>query len=305
MKYIVLKDYSVKYKLSNDKLYIRMGIWDFSEIFLDKKSFDQNNADFKKFIKLFIQILDGKKVNINYFSDQYYKKLINELLSEDLLIKIQDTDSKNNVVNICVISDDESISFMKKYNIIMNISNVTFENINKKFDISHDMKYIVILPNPYLMEVENLNKRFFKKNITWSMAIQDNLFMHFSTFVPNITACFNCFEIGNSLRMYEYENYVNYLKNEQDLDSSKIKKESICYLYQTSLLYATQNYEPLEGKLLSIYVPNLEYNLEPLHKSSLCALDGLKAKRISEDLNLNAQNIISEILKEKGKNNVE
>lgn len=302
MKYLVLKNGSVKYKLSTDKLFIRLGIWDFTDISIDKDSFSNKNSSFDVFINKFIRILDGKRVNLEDFSDSYEKELINELISNNLLIKIVDTNDINEENNICIISDKQSIEFMKNYNRVMGINNVSFKNISTEFNVTNENRYIVIAPTPYISNLKAINEKFFQKSITWSMAIQDNLFMHFSTFVPTKTACFNCFNVGNSMRMYDYENYVNYLKTEEQLTKSPYsEKTSICYLYQTALMYESESFYPLEGQLLSIYIPHFEYNIEPLQKSTLCDLDGFKAMKISEDLNLNAQSIIDSLIS-KGSN---
>lgn len=70
-------------------------------------------------------------------------------------------------------------------------------------------------------------------------------------------------------------------------------------MYQFLLMLADKKVSSLRGKLLSVYLPTLEFNLETLHKSSLCSLDGLRAQKISQNLNLNAQTVIKKILEDK------
>lgn len=53
MDYIELKDKSVKFRLEKDRLYLRLGIWDYTDIYIDREAFIEHNSNFDNFVVLF------------------------------------------------------------------------------------------------------------------------------------------------------------------------------------------------------------------------------------------------------------
>ncbi|MCT3409499.1 hypothetical protein [Lactobacillus helveticus] len=293
MKYVELKDGSVKYRISRDLLYIRLGIWDYTEITLDRQSFVNNNSNFDEFTQLFCQLLDGQRKKLSDFEDPYWGSLIDELIEGNLLIGYEEK-AKSKVY---VITDFQESHKIQKYSALCNQS-VEVHSMDEPININDQFNYLVILNNLEVNRLKKINQTFFQNNKSWSMGIIDGKFMHLSTFEPHITGCFECFALGNSLRMADYENYISYLKEERNLRKANNSDSLSLFAYQLLLMLTMQNINSLKGQLLSIYIPKLEFNLEPLHKSALCNLDGLKAQEISEELNADAQNIIQKILEE-------
>ncbi|OYS15875.1 hypothetical protein CBF56_06180 [Lactobacillus taiwanensis] len=293
MKYIELKDDSVKYHINKDTLYIRIGIWDYTEITLDRKSFVDHNSSFDDFVRLFCSLLDGQVIKESELIDPYWKSLIDELIENNLIIGYQEkTDSL-----IYVITDLPNCKKISKYNKLCN-QNMEIHSIDEPVQIYDTYRYLVVVGNPDKNVLEKINNIFFQKNKSWSMGIIDGKFMHLTTFVPHITGCFECFALDNSLRMADYENYVEYLREEDNLNKANQSNGSVLLAYQLLLTFTSQHINSLRGQLLSIYLPRLEFNLEPLRKSSLCTLDGLRAQEISENLNIDAQTVIHKLLED-------
>lgn len=294
MDYIELKDKSVKFRLEKDRLYLRLGIWDYTDIYIDREAFIEHNSNFDNFVVLFLDLLNGKRKKKNDFSDPYWIALLDELIENHLIIGYEERQQSL----LYVITDESNYDKLVKYNCLCN-RNAQIHLLNETFEVDENFNYFVVLNNPKVHTLKNLNKQFFKAKKSWNMGIIDGKFMHLTSFVPNITGCFECFELNNSIRMADYENYINYLEIEEKMNLTKNVWSSSLFMYQFLLMLADKKVSSLRGKLLSVYLPTLEFNLETLHKSSLCSLDGLRAQKISQNLNLNAQTVIKKILEDK------
>lgn len=294
MEYIELKDSSVKYNLNNNVLYLRLGIWDYTEITIEREAFEKNNSDFDKFVTIFTKLLNGHVLSEMEFTDPYWLTLIHELIENNLIIRYRE----KNTDNICILTEKQNCKKISKYSNLLgkNLKIIAIDDLNS---INKDINYLIILGNPDIRMLEKLNKSFFKANQSWSLAIIDGKFMHLTKFVPNISGCFKCFELNNSIRMADYENYIDYIKNEDKLIKASDSIDNVLLALHLLLTFTIQNSDSLRGQLLSVYLPNLEFNIEPLQKSSLCDLDGIMAQSISEDLNIDAQNTIERILRGK------
>lgn len=299
MEKLELKYNSIKYHFSKNELYIRLGVWDYIEIFLERDEFEKNNSDFDMFVSNFIDLLNKRIVDKEIFKDKYAQSIINKLIENNILL----SDVQINKLNTVVITDKTNLPIINSYLKLVeqdftffDIKNLDFinENINKLKNSK-----VLVLSNPIsIKELESLNETFYRKKVTWTLGIADYQFIHIMTIAPQTSACFLCFEKSNSIRMNNYENYVSYKNNESKYINSGVSKNTVIQVLQYLINYGVENFNSLLGKVLSIYLPTGEFNIENLNKNTLCPLEGVCAKNISENLNLDAISTISKILNE-------
>ena len=300
MKYIKLNSQSVKYREFSDYFLVRTGIWDYKEITFYKEEFEKNDSNYKTFINLLKKVFNNGKQEYSLFQkDKYFLTLLNSL-EECGLIKIENSSLLKEMKTV-VITCQKAIPILYRYSELINLKNIKFISLDKieiaklQFLVEDFDRVIVLIDNMYVEKMLGVNEVLYNLKKIWSLGIIDGNFVHMSTFDGDNTGCLECLESSNTIRMTEYENYIAYRQNERKYSLAQvINSNLIIYVYQQLLLYSLGSYSLL-GTLLTIYWPKLEINVEPLHKDTLCALHGVKARSISEGLNLNAEKIIGNI----------
>ncbi|WP_186390675.1 hypothetical protein, partial [Oenococcus oeni] len=77
MPFVKLNLRSLKFKISDDKVDIRFGVWDYVELSFEKKIFEENDADFKYFLNFFRLLLKGDTVDEKYFlKNKFYESIL-------------------------------------------------------------------------------------------------------------------------------------------------------------------------------------------------------------------------------------
>lgn len=302
MNYIKLKDNSVKFKLNEHELVINIGVWDNTEIIISKESFEERYESFDKFVRLFTPVLRGERVPLKEFgSCQYYIELINELIDNDVLISEIEDKAASIGDKLCFITETCNFKKVDEYLEIIGLENYELLDIDNFSCLNINVKemYVVLSINPKLLVLKELNRCFFKKNKPWFLALQDNQFIHLSKIVPRKSGCFECLELSNSLRVADYENYLLMKRDQASSAFSNTANYNILLLLlQLSVNACLSDNIALDGKILSIYLPKAEINIERLYRSSFCPLDGVQAEEVAEQNNINAEELLQHLLKE-------
>lgn len=321
MPFVKLNLRSLKFKISDDKVNIRFGVWDYVELSFEKKIFEENDADFKYFLNFFRLLLKGDTVDEKYFlKNKFYESILDELINYKIISKESSKDSLKQEENKLLITDyNESPQyvqyFFSKYKKVLDIK--TFFNEIKKFNYDYSSEKLVksllakinlkkfnyvtvIMLNPNINMLKVLNRMFLHDGINWELGFLDNQFIHFMAFSPFKTACFECLEQQNSLRIADYENYLDFMSEEKKFQSNLNSSLDIFpYIANTFLMIDSSNHpriiNPLEGRIMTIYIPNLEINVEDLHRSPICPADGYQSIKVSEEYNNSAIESVKEL----------
>lgn len=135
------------------------------------------------------------------------------------------------------------------------------------------------------------------------LSLLDGPFISLMTIKGNETACYECFENRVMARLLDIPAYRNFVKE----TGGTMKKRNKTYatpILQTmasvalfeALLYANVNKAKMAGRLLNIYVPLMEIQVQDLLRVPFCPACGHIAKASYEEMYTSSKQIVNKLI---------
>lgn len=311
-------------KKGTEEYTIRVGIWNYLDISFTRQEFQNSKISYETFTYNLEKLLKGEIItDKELIKDDFTKDIVTRLVNVGVIseyhakkqnkknkLLVVDNDiqkflTKGFLGNQCkeIISTDHLNSYLSD-SLLQRHNELKFEESMLKIKeyLKEYTSIVVILSYPQLEFLEKLNVSLNEIGIPWTVGYLDGSFMNVVSFNPNYTGCFKCLSTQEAVRTENYINFINYKKNEsQYIQLTRPSEKNInLLLSHIDQLETTQymNTESiLEGKILSIYLPTYEINIEDIQRSSICPVCGEESANISEQYNISTENAIRALLK--------
>lgn len=322
-KIMMMSDNVCKINNDEDKYIIRSGVWNHMEFILSRSEFEANDSNFDTMVKLLNELFEGIIIDIvgNQY-DPYILLIVDQLLSYNVIKEVESScDNDNKTLKSMIIVEEEFIELAKIFNetgeriigqteleclmednLLTNLDYIkkqTTIEILKEF-LSEYTQLKVILSRPRLEFLESINRIAIELNIPWCLAYIDGNIATVAAFNSDYTACFECLEQHNSVRMNNYNSYLQYKKEQNGYSCKSMTKTDFMFLFSFLSKINEINYfdisSPLEGKVVSIYLPNFEVYSENIMRSPMCPACGHISVNRATNYNARTENIIKKIL---------
>jgi thiazole/oxazole-forming peptide maturase SagC family component len=151
--------------------------------------------------------------------------------------------------------------------------------------------FLVILDFPHPTLLRNLNRIFINYKMPWILSTLDGPFVIITTFVPEHSACFECFEIrilSQMRSLQEYRSFVSLLSNKIPL-SRKVEFNPVLQMpfsiaMNELIMLSSFKANHFVGRLLSIYLPFFEIQMQDLLRIPVCPACGYTSKATMNEL---------------------
>ncbi|MPQ43788.1 streptolysin associated protein SagC [Clostridium tarantellae] len=233
--------------------------------------------------------IQGKKLLL-ISDNEYCKKNINEL-----------SKAMNVELEIC---SDEFINNIIKKDVTSALDRLeTKSNLEGlKEELSKYSAVLMCMAHLNVNVFRNVNRALIELQKQAVVSFIDGPFITMLSINPPKTGCLECFEQRILARM---EDHVSYHKFVESKDKTKIQiHDSIVPLLNTmtNLLisegYMINNFNTckFEGRVLSMFVPTLEIQVQDLLRVPYCSACGNVAKAQLEEINISTRNVINNII---------
>ena len=218
-----------------------------------------------------------KKNAVNLAEDMEFKV---EVISEELYKKIETSDFTTRVDAFATISKMEEIKKeLQEYAVIM-----------------------VCMQAPKLTMLRNLNRLSLELEKPVVSAFIDGPFITAFTVNPGITGCIECFEQRALSRMEDHVSYHKFV-DAKVCSSTESNKGYIPTLNMLTNLVVSEGYlintigaSKFEGRVLSVYVPSFEIQVDDILRVPFCPACGNVAKADFTELNISSRRIMDDIV---------
>lgn len=293
-KYFFREDVYIKFL--NTSIFLRKGIWNFVMCTIEENLFD-NKKEWNDLINAF-KLLISNGCFINKLSKNI-KLIIEKLISEDWIYSKNDKDSKK---YDCLITDvnfsffDENFIYKFEFSKI-NLKDIFKLNLNNVF-------FVITCPD--IKKIIEFNKYFLEKNIKVTYLITDGDFLHI-IFIDNYyQGCFECFNNRSLLQMdpTALKSTIDFLNNGSDYlynnnNLKQIKYISMGIKIVDSLLFTNfiVRNNLLKNKVISIYIPTFEVNIDYISKIPNCVSCGINNRKQNKIANFSVIDYIRNAIK--------
>jgi thiazole/oxazole-forming peptide maturase SagC family component len=158
--------------------------------------------------------------------------------------------------------------------------------------------------DPNLSLLRNLNRVLIELEKPAVMALVDGPFLSAIGFSPLQTGCFECFEQRMLVRMEDTAVYADFVRARAgDPNRGSVPAAHIQMLVGAVLgegyLYATLGMFRLAGRMLNVYLPLLEIQVQDLLRVPYCPGCGFIARAQMHDLYVSSKRLVSDLLAER------
>lgn len=239
----------------------------------DDKKNNMLNTVYEFIGEYFYDIPDENKVQKNkiiFITDNDRLKEYAKLASEDLYM------------NVDMMSSDD-IKRIEKSNITDTtdaIDNIeTQKELLKLFDGISCV--VVSVEKPRLNLLRNINRLLLEKSIPIVISILDGPFLNITTIKGKETACYECFEnrvVARNESLTVYNNFVKQtmnfkIKNKKTYITPILQSFTSIALYE-AFLFATIGKCKLAGRVINVYIPSIEIQIQDLLRVPFCPACG-------------------------------
>lgn len=162
---------------------------------------------------------------------------------------------------------------------------------------------VVCMENPHVKLLRNLNRILLKQGKPMVLSLLDGPFISLMTIKGDETACYECYENRVMSRLLDIPAYRNFV-NETGGTMVKRNKTYATPILQTAasialfdaLLYINVNKAKLAGRLLNIYIPLLEIQVQDLLRVPFCSACGHIAKANYEEMYTSSRQIVNKLI---------
>lgn len=236
---------------------------------------------------------DRKHREVLFVTDcAYSEKLCKDLCNEmNLKINIQGSDLIEEFSNIDAVTNIDALKTLDSVNIIK-------ERI-KDFD-----SVVILMTHINMSALRNLNRTIIELNKPVVVGMIDGPFITVFSVTPPATGCIECYEQRILARLEDHYLYNKYVKNDfvnkSAVNPSKILLSSMLtnLLLSESLLLSSLGATKFEGRVLSIFIPTLEIQVQDILRVPYCPACGHISKSKFEEMNVKSRVIIDEIIKD-------
>jgi len=176
------------------------------------------------------------------------------------------------------------------------------EFYEKNKDLSNFETIMVVLNYPHPTLLRNLNRLFIYYELPWIFASLDGPFIILTTFIPQHTACFECFELRITSQMrsiQEYKSFISTLSHKiptfKNIGFTPILQIPISIAINELIMLSSFKANHFVGRLLSIYLPFFEIQMQDILRIPICPACGHTSKPTMNELYFDFRRFISEI----------
>ncbi len=256
--------------------------------------YDENNMlnmVYELIGEYFYDIPDESKVKKNkimFITDNKRLKDYAKLVSEDMYMNIDmmDNDSIKKIEKANLTDTTDAIETIEKQKELLKL----FDNISC---------IVVSIEKPRLNLLRNINRLLLDKSIPIIISILDGPFLNITTIKGKETGCYECFENRVIARNESLSVYNKFVKQTMNLKMNN-KKTYITPILQsfTSLalyeafLFATIGKCKLAGRVINIYIPSIEIQIQDLLRVPFCPACGHISKAKYNEMYTSSKEII-------------
>jgi thiazole/oxazole-forming peptide maturase SagC family component len=179
------------------------------------------------------------------------------------------------------------------------IEHLQFLDNFRRFSAYDSVLVILAYANPRLLR--NINRIFLHYKIPWLLATLDGPFIIFTSFIPEHTGCFECFELRITSQMrsiQEYKSFVSLSAQKpsfKDIEFIPILQLPISIAMNELILLSSFKANHFIGRVLSIYVPFFEIQIFDLLRLPVCPACGNTAKPTLNELYFDFRRFVNDI----------
>lgn len=159
------------------------------------------------------------------------------------------------------------------------------------------------MERPHIGFLRNLNRLLIPQAKPLSLSFMDGPFMSLLTIKPPETGCFECFENRLLARMEDmsvYRNFVSRMQHQIKSDEKIYASPLLQTLTSTAifegLMISAVNKAKLAGRLLSIYIPTLEIQVQDLLRVPFCPACGFVSEAQMDEMYTSSKRIVDKII---------
>lgn len=180
----------------------------------------------------------------------------------------------------------------------------TIEKMNELSTIFEECACVVVcLENPHIRLLRNLNRILLQMGKPLIISLLDGPFISLMTLKGNETACYECYENRVMARLLDIPAYRNFVRETGGV-MKKRNKTYVTPILQTmasvalfeALLYVNINKAKLAGRLLNIYVPLMEIQVQDLLRVPFCPACGHIAKALYDEMYTSSKQIVNKLI---------
>ncbi|MGE5341235.1 MAG: hypothetical protein ACM3SY_07110 [Candidatus Omnitrophota bacterium] len=239
-------------------------------------------------------IYDAKPVLL--VSDNAYAKEAAKLIAGQikLPLDIMDNETFSGISKIDLTTKNEAIDHLK--------------GLEKYRDqLSVYACVLVSLTSPHISLMRNLNRILISMEKPMILGFTDGPFMTLLSTIVTQTGCFECFEHRMLARMQDtvvYHQFVEFTRAHPVTRDSDVKQVSFtptthmltAAVLTEGFLYATLGMFRLAGRVINIYLPMLEIQVQDLLRVPYCPACGFISKSQMNEMYTSSQRIVNEML---------
>lgn len=229
-----------------------------------------------------------------FITDNSYSEKIAKLLIEDMELNID-------------IAKEEFIDFLRDIDLTTNIDALsTLSNMEKViFDLKEYEGIILCFKRPELTLLRNINRIAIKEDKPIICSFIDGPFITvLSTNYPK-TGCIECFEQRTLTRLEDHISYnafenFKFRKETKDMNRGVIPLINMLtnLVFSEGFLLSNYGTSKFENRVLNIYVPTLEIQVQDLLRVPYCPACGNLSKAKFQELNISSRRVVDNILDE-------
>lgn len=162
---------------------------------------------------------------------------------------------------------------------------------------------LVCVERPHIKLLRNINRILLPMGKPMIISMLDGPFLSIMTVKGNETACFECFENRVMARLQDMSAYRNFVK---ETGGTMVKREKT---YATpilqaagsvalfeALLYTNVSKAKLAGRLINIYIPLLEIQVQDFLRVPFCPACGHIANAIYDEMYTSSRQIVNKLI---------
>lgn len=197
-------------------------------------------------------------------------------------------------------ADDDEISFLRNCDLTTKMDGLANEDrLNELKEKYGSYRVILVcMRNLSSKLMHTLNRISVETHIPMVISFIDGPMISMLSVRPDETGCFECFEDRSLSRIQDHVLFSQFEKNAKSRNYGESKGVipvmnylinialSECYLYS---VYGTSRFE---GRLLSVFVPTLEIQVQDMLRVPFCSACGMIAKEQLKEKNISTRSLI-------------
>ncbi|CRF31834.1 streptolysin associated protein SagC [Brachyspira suanatina] len=260
----------------------------------DDKKNNMLNTVYEFIGEYFYDIPDESKVQKNkvmFITDNARLKEYAKLTSEDLYMNVamMDSDDIKNLEKANLTDTSDAIENIEAYKELIKL----FDGISC---------VVVSVEKPRLNLLRNINRLLLDKSIPIVISILDGPFLNITTIKGKETGCYECFENRVVARNESLSVYNKFVKQTMDFKLNS-KKTYITPILQTftslalyeAFLFATIGRCKLAGRVINVYMPLIEIQIQDLLRVPFCPACGHISKAKYDEMYTSSRKIIENL----------